>query len=60
MLRPAFFLLAIASARAAAAPGADFDLDKLEAGYTSQYFQSGADGSMVFWCPVNGGNARSL
>jgi hypothetical protein len=29
--------------------------DKLEAGYTSQYFQSGADGSMVFWCPVNGG-----
>jgi hypothetical protein len=29
--------------------------DKLEGGYASEYFQSGADGSMVFWCPVTGG-----
>lgn len=27
----------------------------LEAGYTSQYFYTGADGAMVFWAPVNGG-----
>jgi hypothetical protein len=27
----------------------------LEAGYTSQYFYTGTDGSMVFWAPVTGG-----
>ena len=28
---------------------------QLVAGYTSQYFYTGADGSMVFWAPVTGG-----
>jgi len=33
--------------------------DKLEAGYTSEYFQSGTDRSMIFWCPVNGGTTAN-
>lgn len=28
---------------------------QLEAGYTSDWFYTGADGAMVFWAPVNGG-----
>jgi hypothetical protein len=28
---------------------------QLESGYTSKYFFSASDGSMAFWCPVNGG-----
>ena len=28
---------------------------QLTAGFTNQYFFTGADGAMVFWCPVNGG-----
>jgi hypothetical protein len=26
----------------------------LDTGYTSQYFYTGSDGAMVFWCPVTG------
>jgi hypothetical protein len=26
----------------------------LVAGYTSPYFYTGADGAMIFWCPING------
>jgi hypothetical protein len=28
---------------------------QLSAGFTNQYCYTGADGAMVFWCPVNGG-----
>jgi hypothetical protein len=27
---------------------------KLDSGYTSQYFSTGPDGAMTFWCPVTG------
>lgn len=31
---------------------------QLTAGYTSPYFYTGTDGSMVFWAPVNGGTTE--
>ena len=32
---------------------------ELSAGFTNSYFYSGADGAMVFWCPVTGGTTSS-
>ena len=32
---------------------------QLTAGFTNSWFYSGADGAMVFWCPVTGGTTSA-
>src|SRR5881396_935706 len=32
--------------------------DQLQAGFTNEFFHTGPDGAMIFWCPVTGGVTR--